>query len=41
MLIQIFRLQIDLWKYAFELRIRKDTLLHNEASFAGHALVSV
>lgn len=32
--------QIDLWKYAFVLRIRKDSLLHNEAAFAAHALVS-
>lgn len=30
---------IDLWKYSFILRIRKDTLLHNEAAFASHALV--
>lgn len=32
--------QIDLWKYSFVLRIRKDTLLHNEASFAAHAIVN-
>ncbi|KAH9528459.1 ankyrin repeat protein mann-cup [Dermatophagoides farinae] len=30
---------ISLWKYAFILRIQKDTLLHIEAAFAAHALI--
>jgi len=35
-----YRSQVDLWKYSFILRIRKDSLLHNEAAFTAHALVS-
>ncbi|KPM03211.1 ankyrin repeat domain containing protein 8 [Sarcoptes scabiei] len=34
-----FQRCIDLWKYALVLRVRKDTLFHNEAAFAAHALV--
>ncbi|KAI1287985.1 Protein fem-1 -like protein C [Halotydeus destructor] len=30
---------IDLWRYALELRINKDSLLHSEACFAAQALV--
>lgn len=30
---------IDLWRYALELRIRKDSLLHSESCFAAQALV--
>ncbi|XP_015911207.1 protein fem-1 homolog A [Parasteatoda tepidariorum] len=30
---------IDLWKYALDLRIQKDTLLHSEVCFAAQALV--
>ncbi|RWS02806.1 Protein fem-1-like protein, partial [Dinothrombium tinctorium] len=30
---------IDLWRYALELRIQKDSLLHTEACFAAQALV--
>ena len=33
--------QVDLWKYSFILRIRKDSLLHNEAAFTAHALVRI
>lgn len=32
---------IDLWKYALELRVRKDTLLYNETCFAARALVRI
>jgi len=32
---------IDLWIYAFELRIQKHTLLHNESSFALQALIKL
>lgn len=30
---------IDLWRYALELRIRKDSILHSEACFSAQALV--
>ncbi|GIZ02098.1 protein fem-1 homolog A-B [Caerostris extrusa] len=30
---------IDLWRYALDLRIQKDSLLHNEVCFAAQALV--
>lgn len=30
---------IDLWRYALELRIQKDSLLHSESCFAAQALV--
>ncbi|KFM80845.1 Protein fem-1-like protein, partial [Stegodyphus mimosarum] len=32
---------IDLWRYALDLRIQKDSLLHGEVSFAAQALVGV
>ena len=32
---------IDLWKYALELRVIKDTLLYNETCFAARALVKI
>ena len=32
---------IDLWKYALELRVIKDTLLYNETCFAAKALVKI
>ena len=32
---------IDLWKYALELRVEKDTLLYNETCFAARALVRI
>lgn len=32
---------IDLWKYALQLRVAKDTLLYNETCFAARALVKI
>lgn len=32
---------IDLWKYALQLRVEKDTLLYNETCFAARALVRI
>ena len=32
---------IDLWKYALQLRVLKDTLLYNETCFAARALVRI